>query len=412
MPQAFGNTGPSLLAALGNPEKHPQVMSGIPWHLLSAGSERGLFDGAVPTMHYDDLAYRAKRAAWSVGQLVRRGRAGGFGVTDAGIEHVWRRVQVTGSCRIMNCLPLYPRWAIEDQRIARWYFIDQTLAQNFEGYEYGTHISPLRAAKARDLERAGYMGAEGIVVNSSWAADSVINEYGVPAERVHVVLQAASLGLKAIEEWAGSVDPPTTTADRPLRLVFVGREWHRKGLDRLLRGFSEAVEEGSAIELSVIGLDASDVPKELRRFDRVNWYGLINKARDERRFIDLVGSHDVGCLLSRREAGGVGLHEYHALGLAVLGTTAGGAGEQVLGAASLLLDPSASTEVIAAAITELANDRERVGAMRRYSWDHRKDALWPARVEQILRFWPGRDHLSSPMHPRTETVATGDAGEG
>lgn len=375
---------PSLVAAKGDP-RDIHVMSGQPFHFLDAGIEKGLFDGPLPT-HAEDANYRARRAAWTFREMLRGNKPGGFAVSKPGIDTVWRKVEITRPCRITNCFQLYPMSIVRDKRVGRWYFIDQTLTQLFEGQDY--RVPAKVAENATALERVGYHAAEGIIAHSRWAARSVIEDYDVPPENVHIVLQAANLDRAVLDRWVQELEAPAAPYDRPLRLVFVGRQWLRKGLDRLLVGFSEARRAGCDIALTVIGMKSTEVPEELAATEGVAWHGLIDKAREPRRFIELVGSHDVGCLLSRREPGSNGLHEYHALGLAVIGTTAGGSSEQALPKASVLVDADAPMDVIAESIAALDKDRERVFAMKKHSWAHRPDVLWPTRVDEILRFWP------------------------
>ena len=379
---------PCLLAAMGNP-RNPHTTSGSPFHFLAAGVERGLFDGALPTSA-DDRHYRIRRASWTLRQLSKGQRPGGFVVSRPGIAEVWRKVRIADRCRIVNCFQLYPESVVSDQRVARWYFIDQTLSQLLEGYDYGARVSPEQLRAACAVEQRGYRSAEGIIVHSHWAEQSVVDEYGITPDKVYVVLQAANLDSAALDAWVRRTGIPAPPEDRPLRLVFVGREWKRKGLDRLLRGVAEARRNGCPVELGVIGVLPSELPEGLGDIGGVAWHGPIDKARDQQRFIELVGSHDVGCLLSRSEAGSVGVHEYHALGLAVLGTTAGGAPEQALAEASVLVPPTASPEEIAKSIIMLEDDRNLVYLMKRYSWENRHRVLWPDRVERILNFFPSR----------------------
>lgn len=375
---------PTFLAAAGDP-RDPWIQSGRPFYLLDAGVKKTLLDGALSTVT-NDRPYRMRRAAWTLQQLIRGGRPGGFAVSESGVNTMWRKVDLAGECRIINCFQLYPPRVVRDPRVTRWYFLDQTLTQLFEGYNYRVPDNTME--RARELEQYGYSTAEGIIASSQWARRSIVEVYGVPAERVHVVLIGANLDASALEEWADEQGPQSVSSDRPLRLVFVGREWKRKGLDRLLHGVSGARRAGCTVELGVIGLNARDVPRDLRRIEGVTWHGPLDKRRNQRRFMDLVGSHDVGCLLSRREAAGLGLHEYQALGLAVLGTTAGGAPEQVPPSAGVLLPPMASPEAITETILMLDSDRDRLSRMKAYSWEHHDEVLWASRIDRILDFWP------------------------
>lgn len=384
MPDTTLNRMPCLLAGAGDPEDM-HVITGGSSHFIRAGLAAGLFDGVVPT-RTGDRTYRVRRATWTLRRLLTTGTRGGFLVSERGINTVWRNVTITSPCRIVNFFQLYPLRVVNDLKVMRWYFIDQTLTQLFEGYDY--RMASETAQHARALEQRGYGGAEGLIVPSRWAKDSLIHDYAIASEKIHIVPQAANIDPSLLEKWAEDTESRVPPPERPLRLVFVGRDWRRKGLDRLLRGFEQARRKGGAVELSIVGTNATEVPEDLATVEGVRWHGLIDKTQDERTFIEVVGSHDVGCLLSRSEAGGYGLHEYHAVGLAVLGTTAGGAPEQVLSQASLLLPSTASADAIADSILMLDRDRDRVSEMKAYSWAHRREVLWPERIERIFGFWP------------------------
>jgi glycosyltransferase involved in cell wall biosynthesis len=124
------------------------------------------------------------------------------------------------------------------------------------------------------------------------------------------------------------------------------------------------------------------MPPRLRDLAGVTWYGFISKKHNLRHFLQTVSACDVGCLLSRAEAGGSGLHEYHALGLAVLGTSAGGAVEQVDPEASVIVDVDATADEIASLLMGLEGKPERVSAMKLASWERRHDHLWSSRVQE------------------------------
>src|SRR5207248_1430848 len=97
--------------------------------------------------------------------------------------------------------------------------------------------------------------------------------------------------------------------ERPLRLVFVGKEWHRKGLDRLLRALRLARRSGANIMLRVIGCRRELLPQDLRDTDGVEWFGFIDKRTEAGRFLRAVSYCDIGCLLSRAEAAGIAVRE-------------------------------------------------------------------------------------------------------
>jgi glycosyltransferase involved in cell wall biosynthesis len=374
---------PCFVAANDDPFDH-RTLSGIPFHLLDAGLAAGLVDGALPTT--TGPGYNLRRIPWHLRRRLQPSRRGTFLISSEGIRAVWRKVEIPEPCRILNCFQLYPPSVLDDSRIRRWFFIDQTLHQLFDGHSLGRRVAPRMAREVRALEQLGYERAEGFIVPSQWAARGLRDEYGVDAEKVHVIPQSANLDVSLVRDWWTA--RPTARPNDALRLVFVGIEAWRKGLDRLIDGFRIARDRGSEVELTVIGCERSAVPRNLRTVAGIAWLGFMDKIRDQQRFIEIVGNHDVGCWLSRHEAAGVGLREYHALGLAILGTTVGGAPEMTLPEASVLVSPQASIEAVAECLMELAGDRDRVQRMKEHAGQQRETMLWPASIAALRAFWP------------------------
>lgn len=392
---AAGGPGSSplrLLSARGDPTD-PSVFSGTPHYFLKAAVKGGIIDGPVP-LPRDGLGFAVRRIVWNATRPLTGDRHGGYQYTTARRNRQWAaaRPMLAGAC-ILNAWQLLPRFVVEDDSIKRWYFIDQTLTQLYEEYGEQDIIGRRIARNALREEREGYEAAQGIIAHSRWAAASLIGGYQIPASKVYVVTQAANIDESAYATWEADElhrreQEPAEGRRRPLRFVFVGLDGRRKGLDRFLRGLSIARSRGSTATLRVIGAPAKQMPADLRTLPGVEWCGRINKQRDPQRFLRLVGECDVGCLLSRIEAGGCGLSEYQALGLAVMGTSAGGAAEQVLPGNGVIVDVTATAEEIADTILQLEREPELVDKMRQVAWQQRRAATWSRRVEEIRMFWP------------------------
>jgi glycosyltransferase involved in cell wall biosynthesis len=376
----------TLLAAVGS-VGDPRTWSGTPYHLFAAAQPAGVLDEGLD-LSVGGVAWSARRLLWNAASLWR-GDWGGYQYTDAFMELLWRPVRdaLPGN-HVVNCVQLYPSSVAGDERVRRSYFLDQTLTQLFDGYGVAAAIRADVASDALRREADGYRSAHAVVVHSEWARRSVIGTEGVEPARVHVVVPGANLDAVAYDAWAASHAPRPIGRERTLRLAFVGRDPHRKGLDRLLAAVRLARAEGADLALDVIGTTEREIAAPLRNIPGVRWHGVIDKSRDPRAFFDLVGSAHVGCLVSRAEAGGIGLREYHALGLAVLGPDVGGSPDHVLSDASMLVEPGASEAEIAQLLANLATDPDRIDAMREVSWRRRQEVCWPAsvaRLREVLR---------------------------
>jgi glycosyltransferase involved in cell wall biosynthesis len=285
---------------------------------------------------------------------------------------------------------MYPLSVVRNPSIEKWFYIDMTLRQLFACY--GASLDYRTAAEAIAHETEGYKKAEGIITHSAWAAKSVTDDYGVSAERVHVVVPGANLDPVAYAVWDKEREIPSpAAASQSIKLVFVGKYWERKGLDRLLRALRIARHQGAAIHQRIIGLAPADVPTAYRNEPGVEWSGFLNKRTEAARFLRAVASADLGCLLSRAEAGGIVLREFHALGLPVIGPEVGGSPDHMFRGASIQVPPEAPDEVIGDILVGLCKDRSALEQMRERAWNSRHEALWDATCRGILDFWPDRN---------------------
>ena len=382
-----------LLAARGDPD-NPSIFSGIPYYFLRAAVKGGILDAPV-SLPRDGVDFHLRRILWNVTRPLTFDRRGGYQYVPARRNRQWAEVRPTlmGTC-IVSTWQLFPSFVVDDDSIEKWFFIDQTLTQLYDEYKQREIIGRRIARHALLEEREGYESATGIIVHSHWAARSVVDDYGIDPSRVHIVAQAANIDDAVYSEWEAqevvrrSREPRTTERSKHLRLVFVGLDGRRKGLDRLLRGLTIAWRQGSDATLRVIGSSPKQMPPELRSLGGVEWCGRIDKRKEGARFLRLLAECDVGVLLSRAEAGGCGLFEYQATGLAVLGTNAGGAADQILSGNGLTIDTESTPAEIADTVIRLEREPGLLQGMQESSWRQRRSAMWAARVIEIRRFWP------------------------
>jgi glycosyltransferase involved in cell wall biosynthesis len=369
----------------------PVTWSGIPYHFMLEARRQRLVDEGL-CLATDDRHWKVRRIAWNAARLLAFECPGGYQYSTAFLERLYDpvRAKIAGAA-VINCFQLYPPSVVENQSIEKWFYIDMTLRQLFEYYGVGNSIGTSIVRDSLQRERNGYALAEGVIVHSRWAAQSVILDCGIAPDRVHVVIPGASLDPEQYATWElGQTRTMNVSAAQPLRLVFVGKYWKRKGLDRLLGAFDLARQAGLNAILRILGCDQDSLPATYRQISGVEWVGFIDKRKEPQRFLRLVAECDVGCLLSRVEAGGIALREYQALGLVTIGPDTGGAPEHMIEGASIALSPVATLEGIANVLLELDRNKDKFHRLRTHAWNMRRQALWENSVTQMLSFLPSR----------------------
>lgn len=115
--------------------------------------------------------------------------------------------------------------------------------------------------------------ADQIVVNSNWSKDALIAE-GVATEKIRVIPVAYEGGNDT-----GSFQryyPRAFSAERPLRVLFLGQVNLRKGVAQLL----EAVKllTGEHVEFWFVGPMQIRVPQDLKLHPQVRWFGVASRV--------------------------------------------------------------------------------------------------------------------------------------
>ena len=115
--------------------------------------------------------------------------------------------------------------------------------------------------------------ADRIVVNSNWSRDALIAD-GVAAEKIRVIPVAYEVGNDTSSFQRHY--PHAFSAERPLRVLFLGQVSLRKGVGQLL----EAVKllTGEYVEFWFVGPTQIRVPQEQRLHPQVRWFGAVARA--------------------------------------------------------------------------------------------------------------------------------------
>ena len=171
-------------------------------------------------------------------------------------------------------------------------------------------------------------------------------------------------------------------ADRPERIVYLGRLEAYKRIDLLLRAMTRLRERQPALELVIVGRGGERAALErqahaLGLAERVRFTGFVNVDERDR----LVADARLAVCPSLKEGWGITVIEANALGVPVVATDAPGLRDAVRDGETGMLVPDGPPDVfverLAGALAELLGDTSRLAQLsaeaavwaRRFDWD-------------------------------------------
>lgn len=214
------------------------------------------------------------------------------------------------------------------------------------------------------------------VIAVSGALKKELVRFGVPAEKIEVQHTAINP--------AGGPRVPLCDRGGPLRILFVGRTSHEKGLDLLIEAVAVCGKAGAVnLTLTVVGDISCDHPacKRTRELSLpVEFVGTRSNAEARR----LMQEHDLLAIPSRYDSCPVVAIEGLQAGVLILGSRVGGIPEMIEDGKTGLLVPPEDVTALADAITRVAADRGRYDGIREAARRAGQRYLWSERAPEVL----------------------------
>lgn len=206
--------------------------------------------------------------------------------------------------------------------------------------DIGAHIVFARSWIAR--ERETYHRALGIATFSELVRDSLVDDYGVDPSMVHVVGAGANVVPKEEPQ----------RADDGHTILFVGKDWRRKGGPGLLEAFSLLRSMRPSLRLLVAGpAEELDLPEGATNLGLVPFESMEHLFSEATIFV----------LPTLREPFGIAYLDAMLCKVPCIGTQVGAVPE-ILGGAGICVPP-ANAAALAQAMAELLDDPARRAAM-------------------------------------------------
>ncbi|MCL4267298.1 MAG: glycosyltransferase family 4 protein [Anaerolineae bacterium] len=233
--------------------------------------------------------------------------------------------------------------------------------------------SPFSAAQRQEwlaLERAAFARASHICTRSELVRASIIEEYGVAPEKVTVV----GSGVNFARLPQSVLHRETTTPT----VLFIGKEFYRKGGDLLLEAFAQARQEVPGARLKMV--TAVPIPSAFPGAG----VEIIQATWDRQAIAALYRSADLFVLPSRLETWGDVLLEAMSYGLPCIGVK-GQAMEEIIDHESTgLIVPAEDVAALAQSLVRLLTDaglRGRMGQQARLKAE--ENYQWPDVVQRV-----------------------------
>jgi glycosyltransferase involved in cell wall biosynthesis len=237
------------------------------------------------------------------------------------------------------------------------------------------------------------------VFPSDWAARSAIEQHGADPARVAVIPFGANLGSdnRRSEVMAWIAARPAA----PIRILFVGRHWERKGGDLVIATALTLISHGHPVEVDIVGCE---LPADYRGVPWIRAHGLLHQCNP----VDMVELRRLYAeahflfVPSRAEAYGFTFTEANAFGVPPVGTRTGGIPAIIQhGHNGLLLPLDARPADYADAIVAAFADRVRYQEMCHRAFELFEQQLnWPTFTRKFLEL--AQERIAA---QRTESVA-------
>ena len=244
-----------------------------------------------------------------------------------------------------------------------------TLFSSSEANSWGAALSKKGLSEAVALEGKLYSSARGIFTMSDYIAASFARDFHTPMNRIHAVgagPNANPLELLALDRSpTGNQGPPT--------ILFIGREFERKGGDVLVNAFRKLRVSIPDLRLVVVG------PRdEMQLPEGAEWLGFLDRTSpsDWSRLKAAFERASVFCLPARHEPFGLVVLEAMYAALPVVATRIGALQEMVCdGSTGYLVKPDDANELADALYKTLSDPSAaamgaagRARATAKYSW--------------------------------------------
>jgi glycosyltransferase involved in cell wall biosynthesis len=181
---------------------------------------------------------------------------------------------------------------------------------------YIKNLSKQSCKDGNNMELLGFDKSKLIVFASDWATLTAINYYSVDKNKVKTIPFGANINN------IPNVSKLKYYLSKPLELLFIGKEWERKGGDIVYETFLLLNKNGIETNLTIVGT----IPQKIENSEKIKIIPFINKniATERLLFESIMFNTDIFFMPSREECYGIVFCESNAYGIPCVASNTGG----------------------------------------------------------------------------------------
>ncbi|MCG5448747.1 MULTISPECIES: glycosyltransferase family 4 protein [Micromonospora] len=265
---------------------------------------------------------------------------------------------------------------VEDGDIPAVIWTDATYAQRMDKAPHWQRLSERTRRQVEPIEGTSLREMAAVIMSSTVAYEDALSRYRLTPSRVHRI----GFGANRV----GAEAQPKLRIGALPRLLAVGVEWERKGMDRCVLIADELRRRGVPVHLDVVGVRPPDSSWQR---DHVTYHGFLNKdsAEDSAKLDSLYRAADLFVLPTRNEPFGIVFAEAAAYALPSLGSAVDGVPDVVRqGHSGILLPVDASAAQYADEVANLLAFSDRYAGLSHGAVTHFRTSLtWDSAVRSV-----------------------------
>lgn len=233
------------------------------------------------------------------------------------------------------------------------------------------------------IEAAALRRADAVIEASRWSGDDAITHYGIDSAKVHVMPFCANLPDKFEQESAQS-HPKTLQAYDEVKLLLVGVDWKRKGIETAInttRILNER-QSGHHYSLTIAGFARPQGWND----HNIHFAGRLDKSKPQEleELVRLYQESDIFVLPTRAECAGIVFSEAAMFGLPTVTYATGGTTSYVDdGVTGFCLEPGSSPEAFADALQKIVESGELTEYSNNARRKYERELNWPHWLSQF-----------------------------